>query len=152
MVGDFDDVLNSGKEVSLSRWWTNLEFLLGEVRRDEGAKTKRVKWKSNEPEDKAAFALPRNHQLLLVQHWRRLGCWIFIHSTSQNLCHMPYVICNMSYIDIYKYSALKPCMKTSCWLLIWQKTRFQLILPVHSHNVTKNLTGHRMHVQDPQIC
>ena len=113
MVGDFDDVLNSGKEVSLSRWWTNLEFLLGEVRRDEGAKTKRVKWKSNEPEDKAAFALPRNHQLLLVHHWRRLGCWIFIHSTSQNLCHMPYVICNMSYIDIYKYSALKPCMKTS---------------------------------------
>ena len=30
------------------------------------------------------------------------------------------------------------------------KTRFQLILPVHSQNVTKNLTGHRMHVAGPQ--
>ena len=30
--------------------------------------------------------------------------------------------------------------------------RFQLILPVDSHNVTKNLTGHRMHVAGPQIC
>ena len=30
-------------------------------------------------------------------------------------------------------------------------TRFQLILPVHSHNVTKNLTGHRRHVEGPQI-
>ena len=30
-------------------------------------------------------------------------------------------------------------------------TRFQLILPVHSQNVTKNLTGHRMHVAGPQI-
>ena len=27
-----------------------------------------------------------------------------------------------------------------------QMTRFQLILPVADHNVTKNLTGHRMHV------
>ena len=25
--------------------------------------------------------------------------------------------------------------------------KFQLILPVHSNNVTKNLTGHRMHVE-----
>ena len=30
-------------------------------------------------------------------------------------------------------------------------TRFQLILPVANHNVTKNLTGHRMHVAGPQI-
>ena len=30
-------------------------------------------------------------------------------------------------------------------------TRFQLILPVDSHNVTKNLTGRRMHVEGPQI-
>ena len=30
-------------------------------------------------------------------------------------------------------------------------TRFQLILPVDSHKVTKNLTGHRMHVAGPQI-
>ena len=29
--------------------------------------------------------------------------------------------------------------------------KFQLILPVHSNNVTKNLTGHRMHVEGPQI-
>ena len=29
--------------------------------------------------------------------------------------------------------------------------RFQLILPVANHNVTKNLTGHRMHVEGPQI-
>ena len=28
----------------------------------------------------------------------------------------------------------------------YSRTRFQLILPVHSHDVTKNLTGHRMHV------
>ena len=27
-----------------------------------------------------------------------------------------------------------------------QMTRFQLILPVADHNVTKNLTGHRMHI------
>ena len=31
-------------------------------------------------------------------------------------------------------------------------TRFQLILPVDSHNITKDLTGHRMHVAGPQIC
>ena len=31
-------------------------------------------------------------------------------------------------------------------------TRFQLILPVDSQNVTKNLTGHRMPVAGPQIC
>ena len=31
------------------------------------------------------------------------------------------------------------------------KTRFQLILPVDSHNVTKNRTGHVMHVEGPQI-
>ena len=30
-------------------------------------------------------------------------------------------------------------------------TWFQLILPVPSRNVTKNLTGHRMHLKDPQI-
>ena len=30
-------------------------------------------------------------------------------------------------------------------------TRFQLILPVDSQNVTKNLTGHKMHVSGPQI-
>ena len=30
-------------------------------------------------------------------------------------------------------------------------TRFRLILPVHSHNVTKDLTGHRMHVEGPKI-
>ena len=30
-------------------------------------------------------------------------------------------------------------------------TRFRLILPVHSHNVTKNLTGHRIHLEGPQI-
>ena len=32
------------------------------------------------------------------------------------------------------------------------KTRFQLILPVGSQNVTKNRTDHRMHVDGPQIC
>ena len=31
-------------------------------------------------------------------------------------------------------------------------TRFQLILPVDSHNVMKNRTGQRMHVEGPQIC
>ena len=31
------------------------------------------------------------------------------------------------------------------------KKRFQLILPVANHNVKKNLTGHRMHVEGPQI-
>ena len=31
------------------------------------------------------------------------------------------------------------------------KTWFQLILPVANHNVTKNLTGHSMHVEGPQI-
>ena len=33
----------------------------------------------------------------------------------------------------------------------YSRTRVQLILPVHSHDVTKNLTGHRMHVEGPQI-
>ena len=32
----------------------------------------------------------------------------------------------------------------------YSRTRFQLILPVHYQNVTKNLTGHRMHVAGPQ--
>ena len=32
------------------------------------------------------------------------------------------------------------------------RTRFQLPLPVDSHNVTKNLTDHRMLVAGPQIC
>ena len=32
-----------------------------------------------------------------------------------------------------------------------QMTRFQLILPVADHNVTKNLTGHRMHIAGSQI-
>ena len=31
-------------------------------------------------------------------------------------------------------------------------TKFQLILPVDSQNVTKNGTGHRMQVERPQIC
>ena len=31
-------------------------------------------------------------------------------------------------------------------------TRFKLILPVRNHDVTKNLAGHRMHVEGPQIC
>ena len=31
-------------------------------------------------------------------------------------------------------------------------TRFQLILPVQSQNVTKNRTDHRMHVDGTQIC
>ena len=31
-------------------------------------------------------------------------------------------------------------------------TRFQLILPVQSQNVTKNRTDHRMHVEGIQIC
>ena len=30
------------------------------------------------------------------------------------------------------------------------KTRFQLILPVPNHNVTKDLMGNRMHVEGPQ--
>ena len=36
----------------------------------------------------------------------------------------------------------------------WEKhmTKFQLILPVQSQNVTKNRTDHRMHVEGPQIC
>ena len=33
-----------------------------------------------------------------------------------------------------------------------QKTRFQLILPVDSQNITTNRTGHRMHVEGTQIC
>ena len=33
----------------------------------------------------------------------------------------------------------------------YSRTRFQLILPVHSHDVTKNLTGHRMNVEGTQI-
>ena len=33
----------------------------------------------------------------------------------------------------------------------YHRTRFQLTLPVADHNVTKNLTGHRMHVEGPQI-
>ena len=32
------------------------------------------------------------------------------------------------------------------------RTRFQLILPVDSQNVTKNRTDHRMHIGGPQIC
>ena len=31
-------------------------------------------------------------------------------------------------------------------------TRFQLILPIDSQNITKNRTDHRMHVEGPQIC
>ena len=31
------------------------------------------------------------------------------------------------------------------------KTWFQLILPVPNHNVTKNLRGHSMHIEGPQI-
>ena len=33
----------------------------------------------------------------------------------------------------------------------FNKTRFQLILPDGNHNVTKNLTGHRLHIEGPQI-
>ena len=40
---------------------------------------------------------------------------------------------------------------TSGQLKILNMTRFQLILPVDSHDVTKNMTGHRMHVEAPQI-
>ena len=29
-------------------------------------------------------------------------------------------------------------------------TRFQLMVPVPNHDVTKNLTGHRMHVEGPK--
>ena len=36
-------------------------------------------------------------------------------------------------------------------LLCFDKTRFQLILPVWNHDVTKNLTGHRMNVEGTQI-
>ena len=32
------------------------------------------------------------------------------------------------------------------------KTRFKLILPVQSQNVTKNRTDHRMHIEGIQIC
>ena len=35
---------------------------------------------------------------------------------------------------------------------LFDMTRFQLILPVDSHNATKNRTDHRMHVEGPQIC
>ena len=34
----------------------------------------------------------------------------------------------------------------------YRTTRFQLILPVQSQNVTKNRTEHRMHVEGIQIC
>ena len=34
----------------------------------------------------------------------------------------------------------------------YRTTRFQLILPVQSQNVTKNRTDHRMHVEGIQIC
>ena len=31
------------------------------------------------------------------------------------------------------------------------KTRFKLMVPLPNHDVTKNMTGHRMHVEGPQI-
>ena len=31
------------------------------------------------------------------------------------------------------------------------KTKFQLILPVANQNVMKNLTGHEMHLEGPQV-
>ena len=31
-------------------------------------------------------------------------------------------------------------------------TRVQLIQPVDSHNVTKNLTGHKMYAQEPRYA
>ena len=34
----------------------------------------------------------------------------------------------------------------------WDTTRYQLIMPVQSQNVTKNQTDHRMHVEGIQIC
>ena len=33
--------------------------------------------------------------------------------------------------------------------LNWHRTRFELILAVDSHNVTKNLSGHRVHIAGP---
>ena len=36
--------------------------------------------------------------------------------------------------------------------LLSSTTRFQLILPVHSQNVTENRTDHKMHVEGIQIC
>ena len=30
-------------------------------------------------------------------------------------------------------------------------SRFQLMMPVPNHDVTKNLTGHRMHIEGPKI-
>ena len=41
--------------------------------------------------------------------------------------------------------------RTGTGSLVKNMTRFQLILPVVSQNVKKNLTGHRMHVAGPQI-
>ena len=36
-------------------------------------------------------------------------------------------------------------------IIFYDMTRFQLILPVHSQNVAKNLTGHNIHVAGHQI-
>ena len=40
------------------------------------------------------------------------------------------------------------CLSAKCL----HRTRFQLILPVQSQNVTKNRTDQRMHVEGIQIC
>ena len=51
--------------------------------------------------------------------------------------------------------SIPTCADTATFLLLNQfylcMTRFQLILPVDYQNVTKNGTGHRMHVAGPQI-
>ena len=58
----------------------------------------------------------------------------------------------MTILPVFGGSTSKP---HSCQVLKplkhFHRTRFQLILSVDSHNVTKNLTGHRMHVEGPQV-
>ena len=36
-------------------------------------------------------------------------------------------------------------------LVVLHKTRFQLMVPLPNHDVTKNLSGHRMHRGSPNI-
>ena len=45
----------------------------------------------------------------------------------------------------------KPCPKTVLKDDGFPRSWFQLMVPVPNHDVTKNLTSHRMHVDGPQI-
>ena len=58
----------------------------------------------------------------------------------------PSALAKNSHVCVNTLPKANRCMH---WVL---KTRFLLILPVDSQNVTQNRTGHRMHVEGPQIC